>query len=123
MTTTTTAPRTLTIGWTMSDRATGYSSFSDGYRPGAQQHTETVTVEAPADWSLAQLAEAVYVATNAPDASMMSGVALAINAAIDDNGYYGREAGHYSLSVGDTVTLDGDTVAVDRLGWKPVTIC
>lgn len=133
----------VTIGWTMSDRANGYSSF-DGYRPGARQHTETINVEwtnAPEvadDDMLAAigatradaealriqrvveaLAEACFEATNAPFAT---GLAAQIAEKIAATGYRGEQAGHYSLSVGDTVTVNEVTLACARFGWERVTM-
>lgn len=97
---------TATIGWTKSDMANGYSSF-DGYRPGAQQHTETVTFKVPVDFGAERICWLLLEATNSPsvrfnDASP-AGEALG---AIQRTGYTGREA-HWSLSTGDTVTVDG----------------
>lgn len=114
----------VTIGWTMSDRANGYSSF-DGYQPGARQHTETITVDASSldltnpEAVVHQIAEAAFVATNAPFAT---GIAAQVAEAIAATGYHGREAGHYSLSVGDTVTVNEVTVACARFGWERVTL-
>lgn len=110
--------QTLTIGWTKSDMDNGYSSFMDGYRPGAEQHTETITVEVDREYSVEALAERALVATNAPYVEPGS-VAEKIAKAIEATGYYGQGA-HYSLSVGDTVTVGEVTVACERLGWKVV---
>lgn len=113
----------VTIGWTMSDRATGYSSF-DGYRHGAKQHTETVTVDVHVDNAepeavVLMLAEAAYVATNDPNPH---GIAKAVREAIDATGYVGREAGHYSLSVGDTVSVGEVAFACQPFGWERVRL-
>jgi len=115
----------VTIGWTMSDRDAGYSSFADGYRPGAKQHTETITVEwtnAPDDaHKVAEvLAEACYYATNAPRFTCPEGLTGQVCRAIDETGYDGTGAGHYSLSVGDTVTVGEITLACASLGWERV---
>lgn len=109
--------KTITIGWTKSDRASGYSSF-DGYRPGAQQHTETIEVELPEGWDAERIAEAVYESMNAPSSPTASDQ---IREAIAATGYRG-EGAHYTLSVGDTVTVDGVSLACGRLGWQRVQI-
>lgn len=119
----------VTIGWTNSDRdnrifTDGYSSFSDGYRPGAEQVTRTLTVdlgdtEQPVDRLVEMIAEAAFEATNSPAPQMK--VAQALRAALDADGYRG-EGAHYSLSVGDTVTVGEVTLACDRFGWKRVVI-
>lgn len=115
----TTQTLTVTVGWTKSDMSTGYSSY-DGYRPGAEQHTETITVavESPADSKA--VAEAVFEATNSPcvrpnDGSLAGQVLEALVA----TGYHGQGA-HWSLSVGDTVTVDGLMLAVERFGFSVV---
>lgn len=109
----------ITIGWTRSDMAKGYSSFS-GYRHGAEQHTETIEIDLPTDVTPEQVGEYVFDATNNPFVPANS-VAGQIAAAIEATGYHGREA-HYSLSIGDTVTLGEVTVACDSFGWKRISI-
>lgn len=114
----------VTIGWTRSDMDNGYSSFSDGYRPGASQHTETLTIDLgetnqPVDRLVEMIAEAAFEATNSPAPQMK--VAKALRAALDATGYRGQGA-HYSLSVGDTVTVGEVTLACDNWGWKRVVI-
>jgi hypothetical protein len=108
----------VTIGWTKSDRDNDYSSFSDGYRRGADQHTETIRVEVPADRDAEDIAEAVFFATNAPylDPASREGKILA---AIYANGYHG-EGAHFSLSTGDTVTVGDTMLACARFGWEVV---
>jgi len=121
----------VTIGWTMSDRDAGCSSFSDGYRPGAKQHTETITIEwtnppmlfgGTVDLNRAAevLAEACYYATNAPRFTCPDGLTGQVCRAIDATCYHGHQAGHYSLSVGDTVTVGEITLACASLGWERV---
>lgn len=107
---------TITVGWTISDMDAGYSSFSDGYRHGAKQHVETVTVDIPDDWTTEQVAEAVFVATNSP---RPDDTAEQIRSAISATGYNGRGA-HWSFSVGDTVTVGDQTVACANFGWDEV---
>lgn len=113
----------VTIGWTISDRATGYSSF-DGYRPGARQHTETLSIDLgetdqPVDRLVEMIAEAAFEATNSPAPQMV--VAQKIATALAATGYRGAEA-HYSLSTGDTVTVGEVTLACARFGWDRVII-
>jgi hypothetical protein len=116
----------VTIGWTKSDRSIGYSSF-DGYRPGAKQHTETIRVEFSEqemkDYGNEPfenyVAEWVFEATNNPSAHG-NRIAYRFQQAIEATGYRG-EGAHYSLSVGDTVTVGGVMVACDRWGWKKVS--
>lgn len=114
-----TRPRLITIGWTRSDPDTGYSSFSDGYRRGAQQHTETLEINTELDPS--EIAEAAYHATNAPEGFVESGsVADHIAKVLENRGFDGSQSGHYSLSVGDTVTVDGYMMACARTGWEVI---
>lgn len=114
-----TKPRVVTIGWTRSDPTIGYSSFSDGYRPSAQQHTETLDLNTELDPSL--IAEAVYHATNAPEEVIEPGsVADHIAKVLENRGFDGSQSGHYSLSVGDTVTVDGMVLACARSGWEVI---
>lgn len=110
----------VTIGWTKSDLPE-YSSFADGYKPGAQQHTETIEVEvesfADPQHTVEAVAEAAFVATNSP--YEVSGLPAQIREAITATGYNGRGA-HYSLSVGDTVTVGEVMMACESFGWKRV---
>lgn len=114
----------VTIGWTRSDPATGYSSFSDGYQPGASQHRLTLRVDVPADADITAaveaIAEAAFAATNHPDPDTLTGYAQQIYEGVHASGYTGREA-HYSLSVGDTVTVAEVTLACAPTGWQRVT--
>lgn len=117
----------VTIGWTQSDRENGYSSF-DGYKPGAKQHTETVTVEIPetasaeeVDWATLRLAEAAFEATNSPFPLTPGSPAAQIQSALQARGFNGSQSGHYSLSVGDTVTFGEVTLACASFGWERVT--
>lgn len=95
-----------------------YVPYVDGWKPGAAQHVLTLTVDLPAHLEAHQVADLVFYASNAPD---LSGDhwAGAIRAAIDATGYRGEEAGHFSLSVGDTVTVDGIALACRSAGWGP----
>lgn len=118
----------LTIGWTRSDMANGYSSFG-GYKPGASQHNESVTLRLdgpppiPTLEFVEQIAEAVFAATNDPNAhpDEYGTMAERLCAAITATGYRG-EGAHYSLSVGDTVTVGEITLACANAGWERVII-
>ncbi len=115
----------VTVGWTRSDMANGYSSF-DGYRPGASQHTETFQVDMtgtnlhPTSWPEA-IADACFYATNAPRLGYPQGLTGLVCRAIDELGYDGRGA-HYSLSVGDTVTVGEIALACASFGWERVSM-
>lgn len=120
---------TISIGYTRSDRTSGreYVPSIDGYQPGAAQ--DIVTLELPHDSRLDQLpihdlAEAVFVATNAPYPSFREGTqgAHEIAEALDrltDPSTAGRR-GFRSLSVADTVTAHGHTVACLPVGFAEV---
>lgn len=94
---------TATIGWTKS-ALPEYSSF-DGYRVGAAQHVETVTFEVPDDHEDEDVCWVLLAATNSPFVTLGSAADNA-QQAILATGYHGEQA-HYSLSKGDTVTIDG----------------
>lgn len=116
---------TVAVGWTKSDPATGYSPFSDGYRPGADQHTEifVLNIEQTASGTMfmeERIAEAVYAATNDPSVTVNDGTLEGqVKEAIDATGYRG-EGYHYSLSVGDTVTVGSLMLAVEPTGFNVV---
>lgn len=113
----------VVIGWTISDPETGYSSFMDGYRPGAKQQRVMVHVDKPQYGSLAEavetIAEAAFTATNHPDPEHLTGYARQIHDGIYASGYRGQGA-HYSLSAGDTVTISEVTLACANTGWQRV---
>lgn len=116
-----TQPVEMTIGWTISDMENGYSSFS-GYQQGAQQVTKTITIEAPVGSFAEQIAEAVFHGTNAPPEYLSEGsMAAQVAGCLRSLGFRG-EGAHYSLSVGDTVTVMGVTLAVERFGFKEVDL-
>lgn len=106
----------IIIGWTKSDMDAGYSSFMHGYRPGAEQHVETIDVEPDREMDPSEVAEAVFVATNSP---FVTGFPARIAGGIEAAGYHG-EGAHYSLSVGDTVTVGGMMLACAGTGWEIV---
>jgi hypothetical protein len=122
---------TISIGYTRSDRKRGpagdYIPSIDGYQPEAAQ--DTVTIEIPPHGRLGQLpihnlAEAVFVATNAPYPSLRDGtpgaheIAEALHRPTDPS-TLGRR-GFRSLSVGDTVTACGSTLACLPVGFAEV---
>jgi hypothetical protein len=96
-----------------------YVPYSDGWRPGAEQHVLSLTVDLPPKFEAHQVADLVFYATNAPDLGD-DPYAGAIRAAIDATGYRGEEGGHFSLSVGDTVTVDGIGLACKSAGWGSI---
>ena len=99
----------LTIGLTETDRAADYVPAMDGFRAGAAQRLWTFYV--PANVDAVKAAEAVFVATNAPiEVIRENSLALTVYLALQ--GYEDR-----ALSVGDTVTVNGERVACDRVGW------
>lgn len=125
----------ITIGWTRSEVVDGhlvYSSFGEGYRPGASQHTEDIALRFDGPDGILDLdglldlvtgiAEAAFMATNHPEPQRLdrSSVAGQIFATLDARGFDGRASGHYSLSVGDTVTVGEVMLACASLGWERV---
>lgn len=108
------------LGFTRSDRAAGYSSFDDGYRPGAEQRAVALTVhDAPDGLTVEQWAEAAFVASNSPDATSRDfSATIALRGALDGAASTGVRL--RSLSVGDTVTVEGETVACAKAGWERV---
>jgi len=115
----------LTIGYTHTDRYTvlpcGYIPACDGYRPGATQDTINLDI----DWAIKigdtveHWAEAVFIATNAPQEVIDSyGRAAVVAEALATT----PGADWRALSVGDTVTLNGETLACDRVGWVKIDL-
>ena len=102
-----------------------YVPMMDGYRPGTPQHTLTVRVEVPNDADPAaavyDLAEAAFTATNHPSPAGLGGYAGQIFDGIRASGYRGHEGGHYSLSIGDTVSVAEVTLGCEPTGWKRIT--
>lgn len=123
--------RTLTIqlGFTHSDRASDYIPMMDGYRPGAAQTViQTGDVQLPgldpaaplsAD-DVTAVAEACFTAMNAPEDLPVSDTVSLVRDAIAARLASGRDTGVHSLSVGDTVTVDGITLACAKKGWSVV---
>ena len=136
----------VVVGWTKPNRSADYQPMSDGYRTGAEQHTEAFKVlwtnqPAAADEAMLAtlgvtaeeaeahrrlrvaetIAEACFYATNAPRLTLPEGLTGQVCEALDATGYRGEQAGHYSLSMGDTVTVEGVKLACSRVGWTPVS--
>jgi len=106
-----TVERVITVGYTQGNRDAGYVPMIEGYRPGAAQHVLTISVQLSPDLEDQQIAELVFIATNAPDLDAGT-PEQRIRDAIVDTGYKGTEA-HWSLSIGDTV----------RVGGSPLLAC
>jgi hypothetical protein len=113
------APLAITVGFTCSDRAMGYSSFSDGYRLDAKQDVMEVTIPAGAPHLTGvEWAEAVFVATNAPVVEAVSaypGAVLLWQVLAEART---RDVRLRSLTVGDTVTVEGVRWARQPTGWE-----
>ncbi len=102
----------LTIGLTQSNRAENYFPSMDGYKLSAGQ--DTYTLDYPDYMETAEeVAERVFIATNAPDEMGMSEPQRHMRALL--TGLLPR-----SVSVGDTVTYDGTTLVCARVGWEPL---
>lgn len=121
-------PLTVRIGYTISDRDRDYVPTSDGYRPAAAQRS--VTVELPDRPELArltgpELAEAVFVATNAPEdrwRSTPGAVEVAEVLFGPASNLPDEQRRHLrALSVGDTVTVAGRTLACEPVGFTDIT--
>jgi hypothetical protein len=104
----------ITVGFTQSDR--DYSSFSDGYRLGTRQISVTIALEGDGtNLSGERWAEAVFTASNHPGPSsdpIVAGIQHALAEQV--------HGGLRSLSVGDTVSVDGQMWACDPDGWHEV---
>lgn len=125
----------VTIGWTKYPNEQGgavtldgrvHIPFWDGYVPGMPQHTETVTVEVDTEWRelaavVEHIAEEAYKATNSPEPTRETGLAQQIYLGVLETGYRG-EGAHYSLSIGDTVTVGEVTLGCTREGWQRVVM-
>lgn len=108
-------PGEITVGFTKSDRAADYSSFSDGYREGADQDEFTIAAP-PGITDVEALAEAIFVGSNSPE--VCDGLARTFQLWLADLPVR-------SLSVGDTVTLQyhgepAQMVACEPRGWRRV---
>jgi hypothetical protein len=108
----------ITLGFTESDLADGYSSFMDGYRIGATQLSVTIALEGGGSHlSTQQWAEAAFEASNNPEPASNHTVA-AIRHALTEQVHTPLR----SLSVGDTVTVHGQMWACESVGWRRVDL-
>jgi len=106
----------ITLGFTHSDRANDYSSFTDGYQLGAAQTSYTIAVEgAGTHYRAQEWAEAVFIASNQPGPAT-DPVVAAIQMALAEQ----VRVRLRSLSVGDTVTVHGQMLACQPTGWQPI---
>lgn len=106
----------IMLGFTVSDRDAGYVSFTDGYRPGAQQESVAVALEGDGSQLTGQQwAEAAFVASNHPGEAPTA-AARAIQLALAEQ----APGSVRSVSVGDTVTVHGETWACENTGWRRV---
>lgn len=113
-------PTKILVGYTKRDPISGYVGFADGWEPGRAQHVLTITVDLPPGLEAHRVADLVFYATNSPDLDSDQWAGM-IREAIDATGYTGEEAEHFSLSVGDTVTVDGIQLAARAAGWGPAS--
>jgi hypothetical protein len=109
----------ITIGYTLSDREHDYIPFDDGYRPGARQEEVTVELTGLDELDDTEVAELVFVATNAfvpsprwPDGDIVTAVGRAVAANVLTH--------HSSLSKGDTVTVRGVRYECASTGFERV---
>lgn len=124
----------IIIGYTRPDPAAGYHPMLSGYRRGAAQQTVHLDLRGagrPAHLDLLartaartsplQWAEAVFAATNAPleliDAAAGSALALVCTAIVEQPA---ARAAMRPVSVGDTLTCGGLSLACAPLGWVPL---
>lgn len=106
----------VTVGLTESDRDANYVPSMDGYRDGATQQVVVLDLPLRAFNGEVEMtiAEAVFVATNAPGREYMS---TDLQRAIWDRVEVRRTVDMRSLSVGDTVTFGDVRVVCERAGW------
>lgn len=111
-------PTTITIGWTIHSDGIyrGYVPYWDGYKPGTPQHVETIEVSLPSPMATESIAALVFDALNNPEPR---GASRLILDAVQATGYRG-EGAHFSLSVGDTVTVNATMLSCERMGWTEV---
>jgi hypothetical protein len=101
----------ITVGYTKTDRAHDYIPCMDGFRAGADQELVKLDVMLVGVAEPLAVAEDVFIATNAPDEVTFTWNQGEIRRAL---------AGRRSVSVGDTVDVNGHTFACARLGWEPL---
>lgn len=122
---------TVYYGQTKSDRAANYIPACDGWKrvAGRMPEQDLVVFDVP-DILLAGLtketvAEALFIATNAPDERSIAthgrlAMWFAVSLRLNDFRVISGE-GVRSVSVGDTVTVEGQpSVACEKQGWKEI---
>lgn len=114
----------VTIGWTKQHELPPERRWSE-YQPGDPQHTLTFTLDVYSGMSPEEttraIAEDCFVATNHPVPQTLNDGAGLVYSLIKQAGYRGQEGGHYSLSVGDTVTVSEIMLACVADGWERVS--
>lgn len=127
----------IIYGMTLSDRAADYIPADDGYRPGAAQDMIYFEVgnELIGDAKAHYIAECLFIATNAPDEALhdkpelihamrrlvTSMYDMGMQGAITFAPFGDTEPYCRSMSVGDTVTLEGmGTLACAKQGFTRV---
>lgn len=113
----------ITIGLTRSNRTRGaddYVPSADGYRAGAGQDEIQVDVPNLTGLTREQVADAAFTVTNTPSPDLLSDTpgAHQVLTALQAVSTGGRLR---SLSIGDTVTVDGRKLACVAAGWVDVT--
>jgi hypothetical protein len=95
---------TVNYGHTMTDRGANYVPAMDGWKAGARQVILTLTLDVPdaRTWGATpeNVAEAIYMATNAPR-SIWSPLAILVDVALEPYRQDGQRT--YVMDVGDTV--------------------
>lgn len=109
----------ITIGFTESQRDIDYVSFSDGYKIGAKQESVTIALEGETTGTpTIDVLDGVFAAVgNHPTPETLTGFAGAVHVALTEQVWRPIIR---SLSVGDTVTVNGQMWACDRDGWHRV---
>lgn len=109
------------IGLTESEfsDAVNYSSFSEGYLPGASQEVFEVDILDTGEFGdLEDIGWVVFKATNDPTAEEQAGPVGNLARVIIPL----RRTVMRSLSNGDTITVDGESIALQHHGFEPVEI-
>jgi len=114
----------VAIGWTESDRAAGYISYMDGWKPEAEQEVWVIDIPDYFATDIERVAEAVFEATNAPYELPVGSLGIWFQ------NYFKTQGGVLprSLSVGDTVSfvhydaeanmVPAAVVSCESMGWK-----
>lgn len=117
----------VVIGWnTARDPEGRHLGWARGWKPGDPMHTEELTLEAPGTTRpaldfLEVICEAAFSATNDPRPTEdLTPFGRQIREALAERGFDGSQSGHYSLSVGDTVTIAEIMFECKAFGWNRV---